>query len=63
MLDEAAFITLELQDGTKFRWRIPKKYAWKLFLERWNNKYKETPKEEPEKEKSEDDESEKFKLW
>ena len=75
MLDEAAFLTIEMQDGTKFRWRIPKKFAWKLFLERWMPKpkpeTKELPKDEwikEEKVKAEDEKVEaegpdEFKLW
>jgi len=67
MLDEAAFLTIEMQDGTKFRWRIPKKFAWKLFLERWMPKpkpeTKELPKEEVKEEKVETEGPEEFKLW
>lgn len=43
-----AFLTLELQDGTKFRWGIPEKYAWKIFLERWAPRKREKPKEKEE---------------
>jgi len=67
MLDEAAFLTIEMQDGTKFRWRIPKKFAWKLFLERWmpkpRSEPKELPKEEVKEEKVEPEGPDEFKLW
>ena len=67
MLDEAAFLTLEFQDGAKFRWRIPRKYAWKLFLERWAPRQKEEAKEEPKEEFKEETVEDpldgKFKLW
>lgn len=67
MTDEFAFLTIEMQDGTKFRWRIPKKFAWKLFLERWMPKPKpepkEIPKEQTEEEKVQTDGPPEFKLW
>ncbi|HDQ59751.1 MAG TPA: hypothetical protein ENN30_01000 [Candidatus Woesearchaeota archaeon] len=46
MIDEAAFLTIEFQDGAKFRWKIPRKYAWKLFFDGWNPREKKPVEEE-----------------
>ena len=53
---KTAIIQIELKDGSKFRWPIPEKYAWKLFLERWSKK------EKVEEEIKEDDFGGKFEL-
>ncbi|MCD6464927.1 hypothetical protein J7L27_00985 [Candidatus Bathyarchaeota archaeon] len=48
-MDFKAFIQLEFQSGAKFRWAVPEKYAWKIFLERW------APRQVAKEEKLEDD--------
>ena len=59
---DQAFLTIEMPDGTRFRWLIPRKYAWTLFLERWAQKPKPEPKEEVKEEQVEYVAPE-FKLW
>ena len=52
-MDEAAFLTIEFQEGTRFRWMIPRKFAWKLFIERWINRREEKKEIEVKEEKVE----------
>ena len=49
-MDFKAFIQLEFQNGNKFRWAIPEKYAWKIFLDRWTQYQKQSNSRDKEEE-------------
>ena len=54
-----AMLLIKFSDGTAFRWRIPEKYGWKLFFEKWKDAVKE---EIPKTENSDDFEDDEFRL-